>query len=369
MRRHHKRAGLFLGAARRRYFTDPIEGLLTTLGVGSQTALDIAQPASGALIGAGLGAGGAAIAGGNIGEGALIGGAVGGVGGALQDIGVLPSSGGATPATDPTTGAPLTTPTGTAAGSAAAPAGVSAASAAPAGGVVGATDLTTDPLQQELTAAGINATGSNAAAQSTVDAALGTGGPPPAPVSSGSKIWSDLTGGNVSAVPGDIGSAILKNPGAAVAGGGLLLDMAKGDSIPGVSTLTGEAGALAKQGKLLSSYLQTGNLPPGVKTAIDQATASAIAGVRGKYASMGMPGSTAEMQEINNIRMQAATQGVQVAENLLQTGINETGLATGIYENLVKINEQQAATTGAAIASFAQALSGFVPGKTIQIAA
>ena len=186
--------------------------------------------------------------------------------------------------------------------------------------------------------------------------------------SSGSGLWNDLTSGNVSNLPGDVGKLIASNPGAVLAGGGLLYNLLRNNNIPGQSQLTGEAAQLAAQGKKLSSYLQKGTLPPGVQTSIQTATAAAEAAIRSKYASMGLSGGTAEQQEINGIRAAAVSQGTQIAENLLNTGITESNLAAGIYENLIKINQDQSAATGQAIANFAAALNGTTPGITLKVA-
>jgi len=188
------------------------------------------------------------------------------------------------------------------------------------------------------------------------------------PTTPGSSLWNDITSGNVGAAAGDIGSVIAKNPGALLAGGGLLYNLLRNNNIPGQGELNAQAGQLSAQGAQLSSYLQKGTLPPGVQTSIQTATKAAQAAVRSKYASMGMSGSTAELQEINAVNEAAVSQGVQIAENLLNTGIQESGLAAGIYENLIKINQAQSQATGSAIANFASALNGTTPGITLKVA-
>jgi hypothetical protein len=360
--KHRHVIGLIQRGPSRRHLTDLVDTGLQFLGVGADTASTLAPIVGGGLLGAGTGAAVGAITGGNVGEAALIGGGVGALGGGLSELG---GGGGATTATtDPATGAPLTTGTGTPAGSAAAPSGVSAVSLGGGGG--GPIDPTTGGYTQPGGGGGVGPGSGPSGGPGP-----GGGGPGTPPVSSGAQIMKDLSGGNISALPGDVGSAIVKNPGAALAGGGLLLDTLKSNNVPGLSQLNTAAGSLLKQGNTLSSYINSGKLPPGAQTAIDLATKSAETQIRSKYASMGVnpETSTAATQEINNIRMNAATQGFTIAEGLLKTGIDETGLATKLYEQLVQINTQQAQSTGAAIASFAQALNGFSPGVSLKLAA
>lgn len=168
------------------------------------------------------------------------------------------------------------------------------------------------------------------------------------------------SGAGSSGILGSPGSLLNKisSPGTLVAGGGLLYSLLKGNKVPDLSNLQNQADTLGAQGTQLGSYLQSGTLPPGAQTAINQATAAAKAKVRSQYAAMGMSGSSAETQDLNNIDLQAQTQAFGIADQLLQTGINESGLASGIYENLVAINQKQAQQTGSAIANLAAALSG-----------
>jgi hypothetical protein len=153
-----------------------------------------------------------------------------------------------------------------------------------------------------------------------------------------------------------ITEAIAKNPGALLAGGGLAMNMMRDQSIPGAKELQGQADAAAARGAQMQQYLATGTLPPGAQASVDQATAAAKAAIRSKYATMGMSGSTAEVQDLNNIDMQAKAQAGQIAAQLLDTGVRESGLASQIYTNLLRLNQQQTDSTGRAIANFAAAL-------------
>ena len=167
--------------------------------------------------------------------------------------------------------------------------------------------------------------------------------------------------------PGVIASALAKNPAAIVGGGGLLYNLAQGNQPQkGMGQLAGEANQLSQQGKELSSYLQNGTLPAGAQAAIQQATNAAKATVRSQYAAMGQSGSEAEAQALNQVDLNAASQSFGIADKLLSQGISETQLASSLYTEMLKVNQQQTADTGSAIANFASSIAGFSPSSLIQ---
>lgn len=160
---------------------------------------------------------------------------------------------------------------------------------------------------------------------------------------------------------GGIGS-LLKSYGAPlVAAGGIGMDLMKGHTpLPGESALSQQAADLAAQGKQLGSYLQTGTLPPGVHQSLNAAAESAKAAIRSKYAQMG--GNTSAMQQdLAHVDQVAATQGVQIATQLLQQGVSETGLSQQIYSQLLNLSLQQNAGLSSSIGNFATALAGGRP--------
>lgn len=160
---------------------------------------------------------------------------------------------------------------------------------------------------------------------------------------------------------GGIGS-LLKSYGAPlVAAGGIGMDLLKGQTpLPGQSALTHQADELATQGRQLGSYLQTGTLPPGVHQSLNAAAESAKAAIRSKYAQMG--GNTSAMQQdLAHVDQVAATQGVQIATQLLQQGVSETGLSEQIYSQLLNLSLQQNSGLSQSIGSFATALAGGRP--------
>ena len=131
--------------------------------------------------------------------------------------------------------------------------------------------------------------------------------------------------------------------------------------VPGQATLNTQAGQLSQQSQQLESYLQTGTLPPGVGASLNQASAAAKAAIRSQYASMGMTGSSGESEALANVDQTTASQGANIAMQLLNTGIQESQLSASIYEQLMQVQLAQDAQLGNSISAFAIAASGGIP--------
>lgn len=156
----------------------------------------------------------------------------------------------------------------------------------------------------------------------------------------------------------------LTSPSALIAGTGLAADALKQTGLVGNNTPKGEnqinriAAQENQQGQQLQSYLQSGTLPAGLQQTLNQATEAAKATIRSKYAAMGSSGSSAERDELAAVDANAVGQGSQLALQLLQTGINETGAASTLYEQLLKSSESSEGGLNSAIANFASAAGG-----------
>lgn len=185
----------------------------------------------------------------------------------------------------------------------------------------------------------------------------GLGGTPTGAVPIGAA--SGTSGGgilsNVANTLGISKSSILP---AAVAGGGLITNIARGSNLQGQSQLTGLAAQTAQQSAIMENYLNTGTLPPGVQTAVNNATAGAKAAIRSKYAASGLSGSSMEQQELSQVDLNAAAAGSQVAINLYSQGLDDAKISEGIYNTLLSTDVKQQELTSNAIANMAAALSG-----------
>jgi hypothetical protein len=166
---------------------------------------------------------------------------------------------------------------------------------------------------------------------------------------------------------GDKALSALTSPSSLISAGGLALSALKGGnnstSTGGVGTgaganLASEAAQQQTQGAQLEGYLQSGTLPAGLQAGLNQQLNSAIAAIKSRYASMGLSGSSAEQQDIANAQAQAQAASAQQAEQLLSVGINETGMSSQLYNDIIK--NQVANDTGlsSAIANFAAAAGG-----------
>jgi hypothetical protein len=152
------------------------------------------------------------------------------------------------------------------------------------------------------------------------------------------------------------GDVLKSNPGAVLSALGLGYDIMNQGNVQGLGTLTNEAGQLQKQGQALSSYVNNNTLPAGAQAAVNQAKEAAKAQIRAKYGQLGMSGSTAETQDLANSDVQAVEAQYQIASQLLNSGIQESGLASELLARIVGINQAQDAATGAAIGNFASSL-------------
>jgi hypothetical protein len=145
----------------------------------------------------------------------------------------------------------------------------------------------------------------------------------------------------------------------ALAGGGLLYSMLKGNQKPEFQPqVTQAAQNLNSQGQELQGYLTTGTLPPGVQAGLNSAQQSAIATIKSQYASRGMSGSSAEAQDISNLNATVVAQGASIATNLLAQGVSEEDMSAQLYQSLMQTSMQQDAQLSSSVANFSGALAG-----------
>ncbi len=187
---------------------------------------------------------------------------------------------------------------------------------------------------------------------STAGGAAGSGVAAAAP-NSLSKFLSDPSFANA-------GNVITSNPQQALSAAGLVGNAAlsAGKNLKGYNQLKDIAGQEQSQGKQLEQYLQTGTLPPGVQSSLNEAAESAKASVRSRYAQMGMSGSSSEANDLAKVDQQIASQGANIATQLLQTGIQESNLASGLYDQIMKQSFTSDQALGGAIQNFASSLVG-----------
>ena len=308
----------------------------------------------------------------------------------LADIGIAASI--ALPFVAPEIGAALGIGGAAAgAGSAAADVGFDLGTIGP--GVASATDAST-----ALSFAAPAATaGADTSGLTAIDTALAGGGPSATTV--GSMSPSDvaaLTAGapgttTAPATPSFFSSlvsgaetSITKNPlGIALAGGGLAYDVLAGRKTdPNQQQLQAIAPQLLTQGTTLTAsgqqlqtYLTSGTLPPALQAQVTQSVAAAKANIVANAAANGQNTNPTQNSQLAADLAAADQNGLVLAgqleqqlfsagTQLLQTGVNETGLSSQIYETLVKMDTANNQEIMTAIASMAAALGG---GTKIQI--
>lgn len=127
--------------------------------------------------------------------------------------------------------------------------------------------------------------------------------------------------------------------------------------LPYGDILKANAEKAAALGSQLTDPLTGGPLPAGAQSALDQATASAKASIRSRFASMGMSGSSAERNALAQADSEAVQQRFQIAQQMAQTGFQQAGLSNTIYGNLANAQLQQDNELSDAIAQAAAAFA------------
>lgn len=199
-------------------------------------------------------------------------------------------------------------------------------------------------------------------------AVTGTGGA--APGGSGIPSWLSSVGGGLKSGLSALGLTPAQGIGAGIAAGGLGFEMLRGQQpTANVKELQSLAAQAEMQGSVLQQYLANGTLPPALQAQLTQATKAAKASIISGYAARGVstdPTQNSQLaQDLANVDMQAVASMGQIESQLLQTGIQETGLSSQLYQALVGIDKENNTQLMQAIASFASSLSGGA--KTIKI--
>lgn len=168
--------------------------------------------------------------------------------------------------------------------------------------------------------------------------------------------------------------------GAAVAGGGLLYDILKGNQTdPNQTAIQGEAGALSSEGSALTSqgqglesYLTQGTLPPALQAKVEQDTQANKARVLQNAGATGSSANPAQNSALTQDLAAADRSGTieagdyqmkleQAGAQMVSQGIQATGLSSQLYESLYKFDQQQNSDLMSGIGSFAAALAKIAP--------
>ena len=172
---------------------------------------------------------------------------------------------------------------------------------------------------------------------------------------------------------GVLDSLGIKNPlGAAIGAGGLAYSVLQGQQQQKYSPeMLAQAQSLNSQGQQLLSYLNSGTLPAGLQASLTQATSAAKAKVISNFASQGLntdpTQNTALAAQLEQVDQQALISTAQIGQQLMTSGIQETGLSSDLYKTLANIDQTQTANIGKAIAGFASSISGSGGGINLKL--
>jgi hypothetical protein len=203
----------------------------------------------------------------------------------------------------------------------------------------------------------------------------GSGSPAGAPGGGGSaNVLQQLMTDPLGTLGQGAAKSVVNNPlGIGLAAGGMGLNLINSNKNNPLNTREGvalsqDASRLDAQGQMLQSYLTSGTLPPALQTQLTQATQAAKATIISRYAQQGLPTDPAKnstlAQELAQVDTNAISATAKIGQDLLTTGISETGMATSLYNTLLGINQTQTANFAKSIANFAAAFGG---GPKIQI--
>lgn len=322
---------------------DPLTGALTGgltggaiggFGAPVGEALGVGATGGNALVGATAGTVGSALTGGDPLTGALTGGA----GGLLS--GAFGGSGSTTPTTSVAEGSSLGAGGGTSAVS-------STAGVSPSGGTP--VDLTAS------NAFGMSGSGEWLARPAASPGSVSlkdTGG-----------LYSVGDGAAAGKSSGDFGSKIMgiveNNPGAVLGAGILGVNMLMGDKpLPGEAELKQSAGEAASKGRTLAAYQESGTLPSGLQSVVDQQFESAKAAVVDQYGKLGLGNSTMMQDKLNQLKTQKSIQIAQFADMLAKQGIEWTKMSNDQFNKLLAVEVAKEEAFGKALGSFATGLAG-----------
>lgn len=343
-------------------------GLASSLGglaAGGATAEGLADAGGIASLGLGTAAGGAGLA------DSLGGIAAGGAGAGLGDASSLASLGlgdagaggaAALPAGVANANAGILGTTAAPAGTAIQPAAAGASAVSAPAGVSGAGDVTA--------AAGTGTSGANSIA-GQVASGVNAGN---LAAGSGSTSIGDLVG----KAGGGVLDSLTKNPlgiGLGVAGLGYNIYEGKQQTKnqqalqADAAQATSNSNQLTSSGEALQTYLTSGTLPPQYMAQVQQALQDAKTSAISNAAAQGLPTDptkntalAATLAKIDasepGMISQVAGQLFSSGSSLVSAGQSAAGLSGQLYSTLVNNDTAQAANTGKAIATLAQALNG-----------
>lgn len=168
-------------------------------------------------------------------------------------------------------------------------------------------------------------------------------------------------GGGTGSIVDNALSQLSANPLALLAGGGLLLESGlqkPASQLPEAQPLEASAARFGALGSNLTSFLGTGTLPPGAKTAVDAATQAEKANIRSSFGSMGLTGSTMEAEALSAADQHAAAETFNIGNQLLAEGGNFTNISDQLYQQILQETLQQDQAFQAALGNFAGGLAG-----------
>lgn len=127
-----------------------------------------------------------------------------------------------------------------------------------------------------------------------------------------------------------------------------------------LAPLTQAAQEANQRGAALSAAAlgQGGQLPSGLQAGVDLAQRQAEADVRSQFAAAGLSGSSMEAAALARVREETAANKANIANNLLQSGLQQSGLSASLYGSIVQNRMASDTALQEALARLAGNLAG-----------
>lgn len=179
--------------------------------------------------------------------------------------------------------------------------------------------------------------------------------------------FSARPGGSVGSDSGGFGSKVMglveKNPGIVLGAGALGLNMLLGNQpLPGEKAIQQQAGEAQTHASTLTAYQQSGTLPPGLESIVDQQFNAAKASVVEQFGQLGLGNSTMMTDKLNQLRQQKAGEIAQFADALAKQGVQWANLSAQEFNQLLTAQTSAEEGFSRSLGTFAAGLAGLRTG-------
>lgn len=157
-------------------------------------------------------------------------------------------------------------------------------------------------------------------------------------------------------------SSLTSDPLRALGVAGLGANLLFGDpkSLPAERSLEQQAGEAGRMARTLAGYQQSGTLPSGFQSIVDQQFNAAKGAVVDQYSRLGLGNSTMLADKLNSLRAEKTAEVAQLANRFAAEGIEWSRLNAEDLTAILGAQTNQEVAFQSAVSSFARGLAGGV---------